>query len=111
MYLKIAVIFRKATSEMARRMLEEHTYFCMLYMNWQRDDVWERFGPVLLADVPAPIRPMIMNLARGSVLRDLHGQVWHTCFFSFFPLFFPATAGQAHPLIMLRGFGNVVKPL
>ena len=65
----------RATADMVVRMLDEHTYFCMLYLNWQRDDAWADFGPIILGDVPAAIRPMIMNVVRGSVLRDLHGQV------------------------------------
>lgn len=69
----------KAIATAAQRMLEEHTYFCVTYLNWQRDDAWSHYGPVwgnsICPDIPAPIRSLVMARIRGSVLRDLHGQV------------------------------------
>lgn len=64
---------------MAQRMLEEHTYFCIYYLCWQRDDAWADLGPALFAQVPAPMRGMVQVLVRSSTLRDLHGQVCWCC--------------------------------
>ena len=64
---------------MAQRMLEEHTYFCFTYLNWQRDDAWEHYRPFwagcICPDLPGPIQSLVMSNVRSSVLRDLHGQV------------------------------------
>ena len=61
----------KAVSDSVHRMLEEHTYFCFVYMLWQRDDVWQDYQKAILGDVPAVIRPII----RKGILKSLHGQV------------------------------------
>lgn len=63
---------------MALRMLEEHTYFCVYYLNWQRDDTWAELGPVwrdsIFGEIPWPFRDMLQVVARTGALRDLHGQ-------------------------------------
>ena len=60
---------------MAQRMLEEHTYFCVLYLSWQRDAAWADLAPAVFGQIPQPFRAMVQVMARSSTLRDLHGQV------------------------------------
>ena len=56
-------------------MLEEHTYFCMMYLCWQRNDAWRDYGIAILGDVPAALRAVLLPTIRKGILRDLHGQV------------------------------------
>ena len=56
-------------------MLEEHTYFAVIYMLWQRDDVWSEYGPHVFEDVPFLMRGVVSSMVRSGILRDLHGQV------------------------------------
>ena len=66
---------RKAHALALQRMLEEDFYFGMMYVYWQRDDVWSVLGPILFADAPAMIRPAVMTLVRSTVLKQLWLQV------------------------------------
>ena len=82
-------------------MLEEHTYFCVLYLTWQRDTAWADLGPAVFGQILQPFRSMVQVLARSSTLRDLHGQV--RCFCSAF------SAGifcRWHTLLRHRSYGG-----
>lgn len=57
-----------------QRMLEEHTYFAVIYMLWQRDDVWSEYGPHVFEDVPFLLRSTVSSMVRSGIVRDLHGQ-------------------------------------
>ena len=56
-------------------MLEEDFYFGVMYVNWQRDDVWAEVGPALFDDAPPFIRPAVMTMVRSGVLKQLWLQV------------------------------------
>lgn len=66
---------RAALATSLQRMLEEHTYFAVIYMLWQRDDVWSEYGPHVFEDVPFLMRGAVSSMVRSGIVRDLHGQV------------------------------------
>lgn len=58
-----------AVAQAFKSMLEEHLYFCMLYMRWSTDDGWTVFEPSLremlgVAGVPGLLRGVIASQAR-----------------------------------------------
>lgn len=56
-----------------RRLIEENLYWVMVYDRWVVDENWERFRPIVLGGVPAPLRPIIAPIARRGVKRQLKG--------------------------------------
>ena len=56
-----------------RRLIEENLYWVMVYDRWVVDENWERFRPVVLGGVPAPLRPIIAPIARRGVKHQLKG--------------------------------------
>ena len=56
-------------------MLEEHSYFAVMYMVWLCDDVWREYGPRIFSHVPPLMRGAVAAFVRSSVSRDLYGQV------------------------------------
>eukprot|EP00892_Ulva_mutabilis_P003100 jgi/Ulvmu1/12791/UM097_0018.1 len=64
----------KAVGHAVQRMLEEHSYFAVMYMLWKVDPVWAEYGPIVFKDVPPLMRGAISSFVRSSVLRDLYGQ-------------------------------------
>lgn len=58
-----------AVAQAFKSMLEEHLYFCVLYMRWATDDGWAVFEPTLRGmlgsmGVPGLIRGMVAGQAR-----------------------------------------------
>ena len=42
-----------------RRMLEESTYFCALWLRWIDDEGWRATGPAFFGAMPAPLRGVV----------------------------------------------------
>ena len=56
-----------------RRLIEENLYWTLVYDRWVVEDNWRTFRNVVLAGVPAPIRPLVAPIARRGVRRQLVG--------------------------------------
>lgn len=56
-----------------RRLIEEHLYWCVLYVRWQMDAHWPAMREAFFGFLPALVRPTVANLARKEVLSELHG--------------------------------------
>ena len=64
----------RATALAYRRMMEEHTYFCIVHMRWARDEVWPEVKDRYFSAMPIPLRWIVPGVAQKQVRRDLHGQ-------------------------------------
>jgi glutathione S-transferase len=64
----------QATALAYRRMMEEHTYFCIVQMRWMRDDTWSQVKTRYFSSMPAPLRWFVPGMARNQVRHDLRGQ-------------------------------------
>ncbi len=64
----------QATALGYRRMMEEHTYFCIVQMRWMRDDTWSQVKTRYFSSMPAPLRWFVPGMARNQVRHDLRGQ-------------------------------------
>lgn len=57
-----------------RRMLEESTYFCALWLRWIDDTGWVNTAPAFFGQLPWPAYPLVPALVRRKMRRDLIGQ-------------------------------------
>jgi glutathione S-transferase len=57
-----------------RRMLEEHTYFALLWLRWIDDAAWPHTRDAFFGALPAPLRALLPALVRRKMRRDLLGQ-------------------------------------
>lgn len=53
-----------------RRLIEEHLYWCVLYVRWQMDAHWPAMREAFFGFLPALVRPTVANLARKEVLSE-----------------------------------------
>ena len=63
----------RGTALAMRRLIEENLYWVMVYDRWMVDTNWALFKPVVLAGVPAAVRPLIGIYARRGVSNQLRG--------------------------------------
>lgn len=56
------------------RMLEEHTYFCLMRLRWLDDDAWSTYRHVIGAVFPSALRRPLTWWLRRDVRRVLHAQ-------------------------------------
>lgn len=64
----------KAHAWAFEKLCEDNLYWLVLYDRWVIDENFNR-GPRQFFDaVPAPLRPLISNMIRRKIKRDLHGQ-------------------------------------
>lgn len=63
-----------------RRLMEEHLYWCLLYVRWQMDAHWPAMREAFFSFLPALLRSTVANMARKQVLAELdgHGMGRHT---------------------------------
>lgn len=57
-----------------RRMIEEHTYFCMLHLRWSSEGSWPYVRDFFLPFLPKGIGGLIMRQVRKQVLSRAHHQ-------------------------------------
>lgn len=57
-----------------RRMLEEHTYFALLWLRWIDAAGWRTTAPAFFGSLPWPLRALVPPLVRRKIRRDLIGQ-------------------------------------
>jgi glutathione S-transferase len=65
---------QRAIGLSVRRMLEEHLYWVIVYLNWMEDAIWERNKPMLFGSLASAQIDAHANLAREGVRRDLYAQ-------------------------------------
>jgi glutathione S-transferase len=65
---------QRATGHAVRRMLEDGTYWAVVYSRWVEDKVWRRYKPVAFRVVPTPLQPIMAPLQRREYKRRLYGQ-------------------------------------
>lgn len=58
----------KATMLSIRRMIEEHTYFCMLNLRWSGDESWPHVRDFFMPFLPKGLGGLIMRQVRRSAL-------------------------------------------
>jgi glutathione S-transferase len=63
-----------AMGHAVRRMLEDGTYWALLYSRWMEDKIWQGYKPVLFRAVPSPLRPIMAPFLRRDYRRRLYGQ-------------------------------------
>lgn len=63
------------------RVLEEHTYWALLWIRWVEDAGWSLYGPVIASSLPVPslFRPLMAGYLRRGVIRSCwaHGLSRH----------------------------------
>ncbi|MFK8004497.1 MAG: glutathione S-transferase family protein [Polyangiales bacterium] len=67
---------RLALAGLAKRALEEHSYWGLLYLRWIDDDGWAKYRSVIgsAIDVPSFIRGPLLWFLRRNVTKDAKGQ-------------------------------------
>ncbi len=63
-----------AIGHAVRRMLEEGTYFCLVYARWVDDAGFEASRGELFAGMPALARALVPSIARRMVRKQAHAQ-------------------------------------
>ena len=65
---------QKAISHTYTRMLEEHSYWGIVYGRWIDDDTWPQVREVWFGKMPPGIKQLFSGYLRKQVKRDAHGQ-------------------------------------
>ncbi|MGH8529673.1 MAG: glutathione S-transferase family protein [Nevskiales bacterium] len=63
----------RAIARAYTRMLEEHTYFGLLYCRWIDPAHWPTVRETFFGDLPRPIRGLLSGFIQGKIKRDLAG--------------------------------------
>jgi glutathione S-transferase len=64
----------RATAWAIEKMLEDQLYWAMVFERWLVNENFDRGPRTFFDPIPAPIRPLIVGVARRKVRRNLHGQ-------------------------------------
>ncbi|MFA5938415.1 MAG: glutathione S-transferase family protein [Sinimarinibacterium sp.] len=64
----------RAEARALTRMLEEHTYWGLIYARWIDPAHWDALVETFFGDLPKPMRGFVARLARRKVMRDARGQ-------------------------------------
>lgn len=59
---------------MARRMLEESTYWHIVHDRWVNEEGWRAYRPVFDSLLPPGVRTVVIPLMRRGMRRQIHGQ-------------------------------------
>jgi glutathione S-transferase len=65
---------QRAAGHAVRRMLEDGTYWILIYSRWMEDKNWRRFRPVLFGAIPSPLQSVMAGFVRRDYKRRLYGQ-------------------------------------
>ena len=65
---------QKAISHSFTRMLEEHSYWGIVYGRWIDDGVWPQVREVWFGKMPPGVKQLLSGFLRKQVKRDAHGQ-------------------------------------
>jgi glutathione S-transferase len=64
----------RALGHVVRRMLEEGTYFCMVYARWVDDAGFAPLRTEVFGKMPAIVRTVVPSIARRMVTKQVHAQ-------------------------------------
>lgn len=64
----------RAVAHAFARMLEERTYWVMVYNRWLEESQWPHLRAAFFDKVPLALRTIVPPMIRRKVRRDLHGQ-------------------------------------
>lgn len=56
------------------KMMDEHLYWCLVWMRWASDALWPEVKAALFGKLPPLVRNLIAKKARSKVLKDLYAQ-------------------------------------
>jgi glutathione S-transferase len=65
---------QKAVAHAFTRMLNEHTYWALLYTRWIDRKTWPITREIFFGAMPPGLRQLVPLIARRKILRDLNGQ-------------------------------------
>ncbi len=65
---------QRATGRALRRMLEEATYFCLVYERWEVAEGWAAYRHAFRALMPPVMREVLPGLIRRGMRKALHAQ-------------------------------------
>lgn len=65
---------QKAAARAFQRMLDEHTYWGLLYSRWLDPAAWRSYRRAFFAALPAPLRKPVSSLVQRQVRRDAWSQ-------------------------------------
>ncbi len=65
---------QRAVSHTYRRMLEEHSYWGIVYGRWLDEGVWPQTREVWFGKLPPGLKQLLSGVVRKQVRRDAHGQ-------------------------------------
>jgi glutathione S-transferase len=65
---------QKALGHTVRRMLEESTYWNIVYMRWADEAGWKAYMPVVETMLPAVVGNVLLPVVRRKTLKVLHNQ-------------------------------------
>lgn len=65
---------QRAQAHLLKRMVEEHTYYALVYARWAIDSGWDQVRLNYFNFVPAMVRPIAATMARRAALSQLKGQ-------------------------------------
>ncbi|MBN1204041.1 MAG: glutathione S-transferase family protein [Myxococcaceae bacterium] len=63
-----------ATGHLVRRVLEESTYWHIVYVRWAMEEGWRAYRPIFEGILPPVIGKVAVPMIRRKVLRALHAQ-------------------------------------
>ena len=63
-----------ATGHAVRRMLEDGTYWTLIYSRWMEDKIWHRYKSVLFGAIPGTLQYVMVPFVRRHYKRRLYGQ-------------------------------------
>ena len=64
----------KVVARALSRMVEEHLYFCLVFVRWKVDANWQAIKQRFFSELPQPARMLVPTLVRRSVMSSLSGQ-------------------------------------
>ena len=65
---------QKALALAFQRLLEENTYWAVMYTRWVEPEGWAVTRPAFFADLPWPLKWIVPGLARRGLIKQLWGQ-------------------------------------
>lgn len=65
---------QRAVSHACIKMMDENTYWCLVWGRWVSDEIWPQLKENFFGAVPAIIRNLVAAKIRKGVIKNLHGQ-------------------------------------
>ncbi|WP_020410787.1 glutathione S-transferase family protein [Hahella ganghwensis] len=65
---------QKAQAFMVARTLEEHFYWCLVWMRWVDPAGWNQICPIFFGGLPVPLKQIVPRVARAGVIKSTKAQ-------------------------------------